>query len=361
MINESEITSSLLPLNGTNFYIPDLREYAKKIINFGKSLEIRHKTTNKLISYILYYDNSNEIFVSMIWTNPEYRRQGFAHQLLQKIIDSSYEDILLKVHKTNYTAQEFYKKNGFIFVEESGDFKTMRFYRKIAIMQPYIFPYLGYFHLIKASDLFVFYDDVNYINRGWINRNKILLNGKEFMFTVPLSKASQNKLINQILLANNDKWKEDFYKKITHAYKKAPYFSIIIDLIKSVFSSELNTISDLAIKSIISVCDYLGMSFKYTKSSLCSPDTVAMPREKRLIEISKHQGYKMYINSIGGQALYTKDYFQSNGIELKFIISDSLEYNQFANNFIPNLSIIDVMMFNDPIAIKALLNKYTIS
>ena len=101
----------------------------------------------------------------------------------------------------------------------------------ISIMQPYIFPYIGYFHLIEASDKFVFYDDVNYIKRGWINRNRILLNNTDFLFTIPTLKASQNKLIYEIKPIIDEKWKRKFYSNLEFSYKKAPYYSDVIKLV----------------------------------------------------------------------------------------------------------------------------------
>ena len=203
MIEQNEIVSSLAPLNGVYFNIPNLNDYAAKILTLGKSIEHRSEHTNKLVSYVLYYDNGPDVFISMVWTNPEWQGQGYAKGLLRQLIHSSHKDVRLEVHKDN-PAVHLYEDFGFVFTEQSGDIYNMCLKKRIAIMQPYVFPYLGYFHLIEASNLFVFYDDVNYITRGWINRNRILLNGKDFLFTIPVSKASQNKLINEITLAIDD-------------------------------------------------------------------------------------------------------------------------------------------------------------
>ena len=132
----------------------------------------------------------------------------------------------------------------------------------IAIMQPYIFPYLGYFQLINAVDDFVFYDDVHFIKRGWINRNQILVNGNEFLFSVPLIKASQNKLINEIEVKLDEKWLVQFYLTLEQNYVHAPYFKETFQLIKRVFSSEFITISDLAIASVKLVTEYIGLKTK---------------------------------------------------------------------------------------------------
>jgi hypothetical protein len=128
--------------------------------------------------------------------------------------------------------------------------------QRAAIMQPYVFPYIGYFHLIQASSVFVFYDDVHYIMRGWINRNRIINQDKDLLFTVPVAKASRNKLINEIKPAFDDRWKDNFFKHLVHNYKKAPFFDKTIDAIMSSFDRDYTDITDLAIESILSVYSY---------------------------------------------------------------------------------------------------------
>ncbi len=231
---------------------------------------------------------------------------------------------------------------------------------RLAIMQPYIFPYIGYFHLIEASDLIVFYDDVNYIKQGWINRNRILMNDKDYLFTVPLKGSSSNKLINEIPPIINTKWKNSFYKQLTSSYRKAPFFSENIDRIMSVFDVEYKNISDLSIKSIVFTYNYLGINLKYKKSSICSPETKGMEKSDRLIEIAKKLKFINYLNQSGGNKLYSKDYFNSKGINLDFLYSKNIEYEQFGKYFVPCLSIIDVLMFNSKDKILQLFSCYEV-
>ena len=140
--------------------------------------------------------------------------------------------------------------------------------QRIAIMQPYIFPYIGYFQLVYATDVFVFYDDVNFINRGWINRNRILLNGKEQLFTIPCKDASQNKLIKDIEVLHDPKSMQKTLATIQAAYKKAPFFADVYPLMENIFGVQYEiSISQLAIDSVISVCDYLGVIRKFKISS----------------------------------------------------------------------------------------------
>jgi len=218
---------------------------------------------------------------------------------------------------------------------------------RLAIMQPYIFPYIGYFHLIQASSLFVFYDDVQYIKSGWINRNRIFNQDTDLFFTVPLSKASSNKLIKEIAPAFDFRWINKFYKQLVLNYKRAPFFKSAVDWVMSPFYKEYADITDLAIASILAIYSYLDIEFNYTKSSICSPETKGTDKADRLIQITKHLGYEHYVNAAGGKELYSKEYFLNQGVNLSFIKSNAIKYKQYSEYFVPGLSIIDIIMFND--------------
>lgn len=357
LVDKSEIVSSLARLNGVYFNIPDLDAYATKIEAHGKSVEHRIECTNRLASYVLYYDDGPSVFISMVWTDPKHEGRGFAKKLLMNLIRSQSKDIYLEVHKDNPAAY-LYKSLGFVFNEQSGDTQSLCLRQRLAIMQPYVFPYLGYFHLIAASSLFVFYDDVTFTKGSWIARNRILLNGGDFLFSFPLSRASQNKLINEIALVDDDAWREKFRRTIIQAYKAAPYFSMVEPLISSIIFRRHSSVSDLAIDSIVAVFDYLGMPFDYTRSSVCSPETRGIGKIDRLVAISKKLGYKRYVNAMGGVDLYAKEDFAAEGVELSFIKSDVIKYEQYSEPFVPWLSIIDVLMFNAPETVKGLFAKY---
>ena len=227
-------------------------------------------------------------------------------------------------------------------------------------MQPYIFPYIGYFQLINAVDKFVFYDDVNFIKQGWINRNKILVSGKEFLFTVPIQNISSNRKINEteISLHQFDKWQKKFLKTLNSSYTKAPHYDEVMSLIQNVFNEEQNNISSLAINSIRIVCDYLHIGTKFKLSSEKYSDSQGMVKADRLIDICKKNNSTEYLNPIGGMEIYTKEDFAEKGIDLKFLATNKTEYKQFGNDFIPNLSIIDVMMFNSVEEIRKMLDEY---
>ncbi len=229
---------------------------------------------------------------------------------------------------------------------------------KLAIMQPYFLPYIGYFQLIKAVDTFVFYDDVNFINRGWINRNNFLINEQKQLITLPCEGASQNKLINEIYLKINTKIISKFLKSIRFSYHKAPYFNSVFELLEKILLYENKNLGRFTANSVMEVCNYLNLPVRFKFSSENHSDTKGMDKADRLIEITKREGCNEYVNLIGGQEIYNKDYFGRNGIALYFLKTNQILYKQFKNDFIPWLSIIDILMFNTKEETLKLLDKH---
>lgn len=224
----------------------------------------------------------------------------------------------------------------------------------IAVMQPYIFPYLGYYQLVSVADVFVLYDDVNFITRGYINRNNILVDGAAQRFTLPVPGSSQNKKIFELNFSPDTK---KILKTISQAYSKAPFYRDVYPLIEMVLQAEDRSITSVCQLSIKSVFDYLGVEKKIIKSTDLAYDRGASPAD-RLIEITKSFEDSVYVNSIGGQVLYDKEYFDARGVELKFLRMKSIHYSQGEDEFIPNLSMIDVLMWCEPTFVKKLLSEY---
>ncbi len=222
-------------------------------------------------------------------------------------------------------------------------------------MQPYLFPYLGYFQMIKAVDTFVFYDDVNFIKNGWINRNRILINGRASYFTLQLKDASSFKLINEISFTDN---RDKLLKSIAVSYSKAPYFIEVFELVERCFESEIDKVASIAMNSVIHVSNYLNLNTVFEVSSEKYGDTIVLDRTCRLIEICKRKNATNYINAIGGAHLYEKSFFKECEIELAFIKPKEIIYNQFKNDFVPWLSVIDVLMFNSVEEIQKMLDNY---
>lgn len=228
--------------------------------------------------------------------------------------------------------------------------------KKLAIMQPYFFPYIGYWQLINAVDIFILYDDVNFIKKGWINRNNILLNKRDHLITIPLLNVSQNKHINECMVSDDYKTIDNIIKTINLAYKKAPYYNLVFPSIEEIIKTK-GSISDLVLKSVLWIKEYLDIDTEIILSSSIDKNNELKGQDK-IIEIVKKLNGNHYINAIGGQELYDKEIFNNNGIKLNFIKMKEIKYKQFNNEFVPNLSIIDVLMFNSPEKIREMLDDY---
>ena len=217
----------------------------------------------------------------------------------------------------------------------------------VAIMQPYVFPYLGYFSLLEASDVFVVYDDVNYIPRGWINRNRLLINGAEYTFTIPVANASQNDLIHEVRLHGYAGFRQKFLRQVRLAYGRAAAFDAGFSYVEAVMTAGRETISEIAIASIEQAVKLLGLDKRIVRSSAVASESRGMERAERLIAITNAFGSASYVNAMGGTALYDKRYFLERGVTLSFVSPRLREYPQVrTGGFVPGLSIIDVLMNN---------------
>jgi hypothetical protein len=228
---------------------------------------------------------------------------------------------------------------------------------KLGIMQPYIFPYIGYFQLINAVDKFVIYDDVNFINKGWINRNRILNNGKDSLFSIPLREASQNKLINEIEVNWDAAWKSKFLKTLEQCYKKAPFYQEILPIIEQTLSLDDEVISKVIENNLRLICHYLEIKTEIISSSDIYKN-VHLKAQERILDICLQENATQYINPIGGLELYNKEFFEAKNIKMDFIKSNPIDYKQYKNEFVPWLSMIDVLMFNSKEQIKEFLDNY---
>lgn len=228
---------------------------------------------------------------------------------------------------------------------------------RVGIMQPYFFPYIGYWQLINAVDKYVIYDDVNFIKGGWINRNNILINKKANLINLKMYKASPNKLINDIELIGDEVYNNKLLKTMENSYKKAPYFIYAFPVIEKIIKQDEKNLAKYLAFSLREVCNYLGIETKLFFSSEINKNNDLRGQDK-VIDICKKFNADQYINAIGGKALYSVEEFASNGIQLKFLKTGDINYQQLNNEFVPNLSIIDVMMFNSPDKINRMLNVY---
>ena len=223
-------------------------------------------------------------------------------------------------------------------------------------MQPYLFPYIGYFQLMNAVDEFIVYDNIQFTKKGWINRNRILVNGADAYITLPLKKDSDYLDIKDRYLS--DDWNTESKKmlnRITESYRKAPYFESVFPLIEKSLLFGDKQLFNFIFNSLNLTKDFLEIKTSFVISSTIPIDHHLKSTEK-VIALCKHQNATTYINPIGGVELYSKEEFKNEGLELKFIKANNIIYPQFKNEFIPYLSIIDIMMFNSKEDIKNHLN-----
>lgn len=232
---------------------------------------------------------------------------------------------------------------------------------KVAIMQPYFLPYIGYFQLINAVDKFVIYDDVNFINRGWINRNNFLNGDKPFLITVPLNGASQNKKINEIHLDLDQKWRKKLLKTIDSFYRNSPHFNTLFPELQEIMLNSNNySISAFNTSLIHWVVNYLSIDSRIIDSSAHYLNA-HLKGEERIINICEIEEATTYINPTGGIELYGENKFDSKGIDLRFIHSTIIPYSQKSTIFVENLSILDYMMYLTKDEIKVHLTNFKLT
>ncbi len=225
-------------------------------------------------------------------------------------------------------------------------------------MQPYFLPYLGYFQLIHAVDVFVVYDNIQFTKKGWFHRNRILVNGKDQLFTIPLKKDSDFLNVNERRLADNATREiQKILRKIKASYARAPYFESVYPLIESCFLYPEKNLFDFIYFSIQTICQYLEIDTNVMVSSSLNIDHSLKGKDK-VIAICHALQADVYINPIGGIHLYDKEEFSTHNIVLQFLQPQIIPYPQFGNEFVPNLSIIDVLMFNRKEKVIQMLNQF---
>lgn len=230
---------------------------------------------------------------------------------------------------------------------------------KLAIMQPYFLPYIGYWQLMEYVDTYIVFDDVNYIKGGWINRNRILVNGAPTYINIPLRNVSQNKKINEIYIDKDERFINKELRKVQLAYSKAPYFESVYELLTKIYRCDEDVLSDLIVNSFRILNEYMGIDTRLVLSSTIDNDK-SLKAQDKIIDICKRMNAKEYINAIGGKELYSYPEFEKQGINLSFLKTNNIEYSQLSREFVPNMSILDVLMNVDKNSIKGMLNKISI-
>lgn len=229
---------------------------------------------------------------------------------------------------------------------------------KLAIMQPYFFPYVGYYSLIKNADKFIIFDTVQFIRHGWIERNRILKPNEGWQYIqVPLLKHNRDVLIKELEIKNTEPWREKIKAQLQHYKKRAPYYSDCMDVIDACLSIQTNSIVDLNYNILLQTSKYFGINFDceiYSSMDLKIEDVKA-PDEWAL-NISKAMGANEYINPPGGLEFFNKEKYSQNTIKLTFLGNNCPKYKQRRECFEAGLSIIDLMMFNDVLSINNMID-----
>lgn len=230
---------------------------------------------------------------------------------------------------------------------------------RVTIMQPYVFPYLGYYQLLHAADTFILLDDVNFIKKGWINRNRVQLNGEAHTFTIPIQGMSQNATIRASMIADDAAWKQKLLGTLQHAYRKAPHFDTHYPAIAGMIERAEGSIAELAAASIRYVATFAGLP-----TTILTASDIAVPApvkgQERIVALAAHARATRYINPANGAAMYDEVRFAEAGMELRFLRMDNaLSYTRNDGGpFIQGLSIIDVLMHCDQSLLISLLGRY---
>ena len=227
-------------------------------------------------------------------------------------------------------------------------------------MQPYLFPYIGYFQLVHAVDRFVVYDDVTFIKQGWINRNRVLINGHSSYFSVPVKHASSFTLIRDTLIGDDARWVEKALQTLDNAYRRAPEFGQVFPMVEAVLTRSTSRIAELALASLEAVAQFLDIQTEWVKSST-RYGNAHLKGEERVLAICKAEGASEYVNASGGRELYERARFEAEGLSLRFLQPGPIAYSQFKDPFVPWLSIVDVLMFNPRETVRGFLNAYDLT
>ncbi len=233
----------------------------------------------------------------------------------------------------------------------------------LGIMQPYFFPYIGYYALIKYTDRFIFFDTPQYISHGWMNRNRILKQGGSWNYmTVPIKKTGRDTAIKDILINDSEPWKEKIYGQLSVYKKKAPRYRETMEVVRAVLEKDYGgSLCALNVASVREICDFLGIGREFDVYSQMNLEIeeVHAPDEWAL-NITKALNGNIYVNSPGGMSFFSHEKYKENHIELKFLQVHLKPYVQRIGHFEPGLSVIDVMMFNSVEDIREMLDDYVL-
>lgn len=226
--------------------------------------------------------------------------------------------------------------------------------RRVAVMQPYFLPYVGYFQLIASVDKFIIYDNIKYTKKGWINRNRLLAGGTDQLFSLPLRSGSDALQVRDRVLAD-DFQPRKLLAQFHGAYRAAPEFARVYALLERIVLHPDRNLFAYVRHSVEAICAELAVGTAIQVSSEVAIDH-SLRHQDKVLAFCAATAATTYVNAIGGTELYSKEDFAARGVELRFIRSRPLEYPQFGQPFVPWLSIVDVMMFNPPEKVREIVS-----
>ena len=226
-------------------------------------------------------------------------------------------------------------------------------------MQPYLFPYLGYVHLIHAVDTFVVLDDAAF-SRGWINRNRLLLQGRPWRFTMPVQKASQRRRICDLERADDERWRRRFLTRLDHAYRSAAHFAETKALVRTALADSERNLARWLTAGLHRLSSVLQLQARFITASSTGVDS-RLRGQDRILEICTRLSASVYVNLPGGRMLYDAEAFAARGVALRFLMPELVPYAQGDAPFVPGLSIIDALMFNGPAGVADGLVRYSLA
>lgn len=230
----------------------------------------------------------------------------------------------------------------------------------VSIMQPYFFPYIGYFQLMHGCDVFVVFDDAQYIDRGWVNRNRILINGAPQWITMPVAAAPHGLPIRQREYLRQDRLARRLPQRLSGAYKSAPHFSRTMEMVEEILAYPNSNVADFNTNLLRAVASRIGIDTPIVRTSEMATDTSLVGGERRVIDICRKLGATRYVNPVNGRNLYSAHEFGKHGIGLGFLSCQAAPYPQFEDACVPSLSIIDVLMFNGIPSVQDMLEQYAV-
>jgi hypothetical protein len=226
----------------------------------------------------------------------------------------------------------------------------------LGLMQPYFLPYIGYWQLLTAVDTFVLYDNIQYTKRGWINRNRFLQNGRAALFTLPLKHDSTLLDVADRSIAD-DFDRSHLLNRLEASYRRAPFFNAVFPLLASIIHTPDSNLFNYIHHSIRVIAAFLEIKTPIIVSSSVAIDP-SIRGQNKVIAFCQALGAQTYINAVGGQGLYSSAHFGSLGVTLRFLKTRPIRYQQYTHEFVDNLSVLDVMMFNSRDSVRNLLYEY---